>query len=222
MPRKGRVRHQTVEPQSRERVGQLGELRRRPCGLDAGPGEAGVHLDEEAHLRAGGGERRRKSARHEVRVADDRDRRLARQRREPLGLRRADEREGEQDVADPRGLHHLGLAELLAGDADGSGAKLHVRDRGQLVRLDMRAEGQRVLVAIALHTADVALDRIQVDRRDGRVQRRDVHLSRRARRPRRPRRRSRRGRTGSSCAPASARRRSAGTRHPSRRSAPCR
>ena len=53
--------------------------------------------------------------------------------------------------------------------------ELHVRDRGQLVRLDVRAERERVLVAVALHARDVALDRVEVDRRDRRVERGDVH-----------------------------------------------
>ena len=104
--------------------------------------------------------------------------RLARERRKPLGLGGADEREREQDVADPGGLHHLGLAELLAGDPDRAGAELHVRDRGQLVRLDVRPEGETVLVAVALHPRDVALDGVQVDGRNRRVERRDVHVSR--------------------------------------------
>ena len=93
---------------------------------------------------------------------------------------------------------------------------------GQLVRLDVRPEGEAVLVAVALHARDVALDGVQVDGRDRRVERVESITSRRARRPRRPRRRSRRGRTGSSSAPASDRRRNAGTRRPSRRSASCR
>ena len=72
----------------------------------------------------------------------------------------------------------LGLTELLARDPDRTGAHLHVRDRGQLVRLDVRAEGEAMLVAVALHPCDVALDGVEVDSRDRRVQRGDVHVSR--------------------------------------------
>src|SRR5207247_10621193 len=64
--------------------------------------------------------------------------------------------------------------------------------RSQLVRLDVGAEREAVLVAVALEARDVPLDRVEIDRRDRRVELRDLHLSRRARRRRRPRRRSRR------------------------------
>ena len=104
------------------------------------------------------------------------------ERGEPLRLGRADEREGEQDVAEAGSLHHFRLAELLARDPDRAGAHLHVRDRRQLVRLDVRPEREPVLVAVALHAGDIALDSVQVDRRDRGVELLDAHLDHRFRR----------------------------------------
>ena len=52
-----------------------------------------------------------------------------------------------------------------------------LRERGELVRLDVRPVGEAVLVAVALHARDVPLDRVQVDGRDRRVERDDVHVS---------------------------------------------
>ena len=47
----------------------------------------------------------------------------------------------DQDVVDAAVDHHLGLAELLAGDALGAGGGLHLGEHRALVRLDVRAVG---------------------------------------------------------------------------------
>ena len=59
--------------------------------------------------------------------------------------------------------HHLGLAELLAGDPDAPASTCSAGELGQLVRLDVRPDGEAVLVAVGLHPGDVALDRVEVD-----------------------------------------------------------
>ena len=116
------------------------------------------------------GEHRRQALRDRRRVADDGHLHALRQRSEPLGLRLADERKREQDVLDARVGHHLGLAELLAGDPDRSGLELEPGELGQLVGLDMRSQRHPVLVAVGLHPRDVPLDRIEVGDEHGRLE----------------------------------------------------
>ena len=88
----------------------------------------------------------------------------------------AEDRIADEDVADAGRGHHLGLAELLAGDADRAAGELLVRERGELVRLDVRPERDAERVAVGLHAVDVALDRVEVDDQRGRVDVGEPHL----------------------------------------------
>ena len=121
------------------------------------------------------GEHRGQTLRDRRRVADDGHLHALREGGEPLGLRLADEREREQDVLDARVGHHLGLAELLAGDPDRSGLELQPRELGQLVGLDVRPQRDPVLVAVGLHPGDVPLDRIEVGDQHRRLEVGDPH-----------------------------------------------
>ena len=121
------------------------------------------------------GEHRRETQRDLRRVADDGHLHPLRQRGEPLGLRGADEREREQDVVEARIGHHLGFAELLAGDPDRSRLQLQARELGQLVRLDVRPQRDPVLVAVGLHPEDVPLDRIEIAGQHGRLELGELH-----------------------------------------------
>ena len=59
---------------------------------------------------------------------------------QPAGLGRADDVEGDQQVVGDAGIDEdLGLAELLAGEARRARLDLHLADRRDLVRLDVRA-----------------------------------------------------------------------------------
>ena len=65
--------------------------------------------------------------------------------------------------------HHLGLAELLAGDALRAGRDLHLRQQRALVGLDMRPVGDAGRIAGHLDPRDVALDAVHVDHGAGRA-----------------------------------------------------
>src|SRR5439155_22585135 len=106
-----------------------------------------------------------------------------RERREPLDLGGAYERKADQDVVEAGVGHYLGLAELLTGDPARPRADLQPRDLRELVRLDMRAEGEPVLSAVALHAGDVPLDRVEVGGEHGRVERVETHARDRTARP---------------------------------------
>ena len=99
-------------------------------GFDPGPFPPGVAFDEDidgavrrvAGLGIGG-------KRYRI-VGADFQGHPALKRRQPAGSRRADDIGGDQDVPDPGLRHHLGLAKLLAGDADGAGRELPLREEG--------------------------------------------------------------------------------------------
>ena len=55
-------------------------------------------------------------------------------------------------------------------------ASWRVRERGQLVRLDVRPERHAELVAAGLHAVDVALDGVEIDDQRGRVDVVEAHL----------------------------------------------
>ena len=118
-----RVGHQAVEAQPRQRVASAARSAASSgvcTPVRAKPVSSSTRKPTSVPAAASAGESPRATA---AESADDREARLPGERRKPLGLRGADEREREQDVAQPRGLHHLGLAELLAGDPDGAGAR---------------------------------------------------------------------------------------------------
>jgi hypothetical protein len=69
----------------------------------------------------------------------------------------------DEDIVETAIGHHFRLAELLAGDASGSGSALHGGDQGALVGLDMGTVGEASRIAGGLNPCDVALDHIKVD-----------------------------------------------------------
>ena len=71
--------------------------------------------------------------------------------------------EGQEDVAEAGIGHDLGLAQLLAGDADGAELDLAAGELRDLVGLDVRAELQPVRVGISLRAAEIGLDPVEVD-----------------------------------------------------------
>ena len=75
----------------------------------------------------------------------------------------------DQNVVEPAIRHHLGLAELLAGDALGAGIALQARQQRALVGLDVRAIEHAGGVARRLDAGNVALDAGHVDDHGGRA-----------------------------------------------------
>ena len=70
----------------------------------------------------------------------------------------------------PASMNDVRLAELLAGDADGAGLDLHGGDRRDLVGLDVRAVAAAGARDHVLHPGDVALEAVEVDGHDRRVE----------------------------------------------------
>ncbi len=101
-------------------------------------------------------------------VGDDGDVDAAPQRREARHLLVADQVVGDQDVVEPAIRHHLGLAELLAGDALCAGIALQRCEQRALVGLDVRTIGDAGGIALGLHPRDVAFDAVHVDDKSGR------------------------------------------------------
>ena len=56
---------------------------------------------------------------------------------------------------DAGGSHDFGFAQFLHGDADGAGIDLHVGNRWDLMRLNMRTIVDAVLVEVILQARDV-------------------------------------------------------------------
>lgn len=97
------------------------------------------------------------------------------QRRQPVELARTEDVVGQEDVLQPRLRHHLGLAELLAGDADRAEFHLPFRQERQLVGLDVRAQLQAVRVGVVLSSPEIRLDAVEVDDDGGGVEVLDLH-----------------------------------------------
>ena len=154
------------------RIASLREIERGLRVLHAVARAAGVALDQEADVDAVALAGLRQSARHHLVVDHDRHALEAPdQRDEPLGLGVAQHVVGEQDVVGDAGVrHHLDLAELLAGDADRAGVDLHLGERRNLVRLDVRAVGEAVAGERLLRALDVRLDDVEVDDDGGRIE----------------------------------------------------
>src|SRR5438105_66033 len=95
-------------------------------------------------------------------------------RRSPLrhiaGVPPADEVEGDQQVGEPRVRHHLGLAELLAGQPGRAGVELPARDLDGLVGLDVRPVDESDPVGLRLPARDVRLEPVEIDDRDRRIE----------------------------------------------------
>ena len=137
--------------------------------LDAGALAPGVAFDHDRKRAAGSGGGLRQAGDHGRIVGGDRHVGLGLQRAEAGHLLLADQIVADQDVVDPGIRHHLGLAELLAGDALGAGRDLHLRQQRALVGLDMRPVGDAGGIAGRLDARDVALDAVHVDDGAGRA-----------------------------------------------------
>src|SRR4029453_3500445 len=72
---------------------------------------------------------------------------------------------------------HLDLADLLADDPARAARDLQPSDRGDLVRLDVRAIPDAVPVQVGLHAPDVVFHDVEVDRDDRGVELLDPHAS---------------------------------------------
>ena len=135
--------------------------------LDAGALAAAVALDQDAEGPTGDGCRLRQPGNGDRIVGGDGDGSGRGKRAEARELLVAEDVVGDQDVVQPAIGHHLGLAELLAGDAACAGALLHRRDLRVLVRLDMRPRRDAGGVAHRLHARDVVLDDVEIDHQAG-------------------------------------------------------
>ena len=161
----GREGHQPFELHVRQLHRLAREIERGLRALHAVAAEAGVAFDQEADVDAVALAGLRQPARHHLVVEHHRHAlEPPDQRGEPLGLGLAQHVVGEQDVVGDAGVgHHLDLAELLAGDADRAGLHLHLGERRDLVRLDVRAVGEAVARERVLRAPDVGLDDVEVD-----------------------------------------------------------
>ena len=77
---------------------------------------------------------------------------------------------GDEDVPDPGFGHHLGLAELRAGDAESTRLELHVRDLGDLLPFRVGPPPHAVAAEERGHLGDVALHQVEIDEQGRRVE----------------------------------------------------
>ena len=84
-------------------------------------------------------------------------------RGEACELLLADDLVGDEHVANAGGDERLGLADLLAADADRAALDLRVRDVRALVRLRVRAQRDAAAAHGVGHQVEVALERVEVD-----------------------------------------------------------
>src|SRR5262249_59713139 len=83
---------------------------------------------------------------------------------QPVGLLFTDDVEGQEDVVGDIGFcENVDLAELLAGDPDGTGRDLHLPDRRDLVRLDVRPVALALAGDGRLDVPDVVLQPVEKD-----------------------------------------------------------
>ena len=166
----GRVGHQAGEAQPRQAVDQPrhGERLLRRCTPQRSPPVSHSIRTGSRSPAARIAASRPRATTSLSSVTVRRTRRASATRRVELG--RAEQVVGQQDVVDAVVRHDLGLAQLLAGDADRAQRHLAVREFGDLVRLDVRAQPQAVLVGIGLGPAEVGLDAVEVDQDGGRVE----------------------------------------------------
>ena len=87
-----------------------------------------------------------------------------------LDLDRADDLVGDQDVGDAAGRHHLGLAELGAGDAHGPGLDQPMGQRRDLHPLGVRAPVDGVVAEGLRHLGGVRFHDVEVDQQRRRVE----------------------------------------------------
>ena len=99
-----------------------------------------------------------------------RQRHAAVQRLEALQLGAPENVVGQKNIGEAGIGHHLGLADLLAGDADRAGRNLLLRPVGQLVGLDMRPELQSMAVGMRLRPLDVGFGAGGIDQDRRRIE----------------------------------------------------
>lgn len=83
---------------------------------------------------------------------------------------RADERAGDEQIADPGRPEDFGLAEFRACHADRARIDHHSSQSGTLVALRVRTPGDSLLAKETTQPGDVSLQRIQVDDERGGVE----------------------------------------------------
>jgi hypothetical protein len=135
----------------------------------------GVELHQNRQRDTCTGRRPRVPAHRESRVGGHAELRPLGQHHQPRQLGLANDVVGQEDLRKPRVCHHLRLAHLLARDTDRSSRHLPVRDLGHLVRLDVRAVSDAVVIQISLKPVDIGLHPIQIDNDGGGLQRVHVH-----------------------------------------------
>ena len=90
--------------------------------------------------------------------------------REPVDLRRVADLVGDQDVLDAGAGEDLGLADLLAADADRAAERLlQLRHVDRLVHLAVGAVAHVVRPGVVAHLPDVALERVEIEDQAGRL-----------------------------------------------------
>ena len=161
--RLGRIEQKAVEAQAGLLLDEPRQLDRLLGGLDAGALAARVALDDDAERAPGDLGRLRQTGDGRRVVGGDDDLRALQQPAQAAHLLLAQQIVADEDVVDAAVDHHLGLAQLLAGDALGAGRDLHLGEHGALVRLDVRPVGDAGLVAQLLHAGDVGLDPVEID-----------------------------------------------------------
>jgi len=73
------------------------------------------------------------------------------------------DRIGDEDVVDPAGRHHLGLADCPDGDTRGSSIELHPGQGHALVGLDVRTESDAAIARSTGESLDVSCDDVEID-----------------------------------------------------------
>ena len=166
--------HHTRETQTGA-IGDLARERNNRCArLDARAVHADVDLDRHAQPLVGSREGRIEL--REILDAVGTDDRVGAigQIDQPADLDRPHDLVGDQDIADARGGHHLGFAQLRASDAGRAGSDLHVCDLRRLVRLGMRPPRDAVRAARGDDACDVRFHDVEIDQQRRRIQRRLV------------------------------------------------
>src|SRR5207302_6394722 len=90
------------------------------------------------------------------------------QARESPDRRGRDDLGRDEEPADARARHHLGLAELGAGDAERAAAHLAPGDLGAAMRLRVGPEILAGRARVRGHPAEVALEAVEVEEQRGR------------------------------------------------------
>jgi hypothetical protein len=65
--------------------------------------------------------------------------------------------------------HHLGLADFLAGDANGPGFELHVRNFGDFVGFDVGPVGNAMLIQVMLKAGNIGRQLVEINNGYGRI-----------------------------------------------------